>query len=212
MSEQWISAYAAWERVSGMTASVPIPGPATANIRASAAAQLVRAEAAMFIVTGKGQKKSHPNYIIPAEFWDMSVEVEDWQQGRFVGVQRDIGWEIRCEALGVAFEAVGIKPTARSTINSTDNPWPITTVQKSASVRPKKHDWEGAMIHLIALSNSPDGLPTGYGAQAEIARLMALWFQKAHSIEPANSELRQRAQRILNEIELLAKPAGATEI
>ena len=212
MSEEWISACVAWERVSGMTGKLPIPGPATENIRAQAAAQLLRAKAGMFIVTGEGQKKSLPKHTIPADFWDMSVEVEDWQQGRFVGVQRQIGWTIRCEALGVTFEAMGIEPMARSTNSSADDSQPMAKVQKSASVRKKKHDWEGAMIHLIALSNSPDGLPTGYAAQAKIAQLMALWFQKVHSREPANSELRLWAQRILNEIELLTKPAGATEI
>lgn len=211
MSAEWISACAAWERVTGLTGMLPIPGPATMNIRAQAAAQLLRARATMFVVKGAGRQELLSGHTIPADFWGMSVEEEDWRQGRFVGVQRGIDWEIRCEAFGVTFEAVGIEAMAQSPNNSTDVRQPLAKVQESAPVRKRMHDWEGAMIHLIALSNSPDGLPTGYGAQAQIARLMALWFQKVHGREPANSELRQRAQRILNEIELLTKPAGNTE-
>ena len=115
MSEEWISACAAWEKMSGMAGKPPIPGPATENIRAHAAAGFLRATAKLFKVTGEGQKEVLPKHTIPADFWGLPPEVEDWRQGRFVGVQRGIGWEVRCEALGVTFARLDIEMIAPDT-------------------------------------------------------------------------------------------------
>lgn len=211
MSEGWLSACAAWERVAGMTGKGPIPGPATKNIRAHAAAGMIQATARMFIVMGEGQQKSIPNHTIPANFWDMSLEVEDWRQGRFVGVQRGSGWEVRCEALGVNFQQAEIEMIVLNAGKSVD-PLSAPTGQDCTTGRRRKYDWEGALIGVIALANSPDGLPTGYGAQAKIERMLAGWFQKTHGVEPSSSELRLRARRIVNEVELFNRPAGKSAI
>lgn len=106
MSEEWISAKKAREIVSpGCTFN----GPATETIRRYAAAGQVRSKAALFTVEGRGQKKQLMNHTIAADFWELPLELEEWWHGRFVGMHRTIGWEVRCEALGVTFERKGIE-------------------------------------------------------------------------------------------------------
>jgi hypothetical protein len=68
---------------------------------------------------------------------------------------------------------------------------------KSAGGRPRKYDWEGALIHLIAIANAPDGLPDGPGSQAAIGRLMLQWFQENAGEEPAESEVKKYARRVV---------------
>lgn len=65
--------------------------------------------------------------------------------------------------------------------------------------RPKKWDWEGALIHLIAIANKPDGLPEGERAQARITRLMLEWFaaNSSDGNTPAESEAKSRARRVM---------------
>lgn len=65
--------------------------------------------------------------------------------------------------------------------------------------RPGKWDWEGALIHLIAIANRPDGLPEGKGAQARIVELMLDWFaaNDGDGATPAESEIKSRARRVV---------------
>jgi hypothetical protein len=72
-----------------------------------------------------------------------------------------------------------------------------TAVARSAGGRPRKHDWEGALINLISIANDPDGLPDGPGSQAAIVRLMLQWFQENAGEEPAESEVKRYARRIV---------------
>lgn len=68
--------------------------------------------------------------------------------------------------------------------------------------RPRKWDWEGALSGIVAEANSnPDGLPAGYGAQAEIARMLADWFSAHQSGQPTDSELQKRARLVLSAVE-----------
>lgn len=64
--------------------------------------------------------------------------------------------------------------------------------------RPRKWDWTGAMIQITALANTPDGLPSGQGAQAKIERLMADWFVSTTGNQPATSQLRTHAQKVIS--------------
>ena len=63
--------------------------------------------------------------------------------------------------------------------------------------RPRKWDWTGALVEVIKVANTPDGLPSGQGAQAKIERLMAEWFVKTTKSQPASSQIRSHAQRIM---------------
>jgi hypothetical protein len=66
--------------------------------------------------------------------------------------------------------------------------------------RPPKWDWEGALASVIAQANHPDGLPTGSGAQARIEEMMANWFMRTTGDAPAESQIRQRAAKIMRTI------------
>lgn len=78
---------------------------------------------------------------------------------------------------------------------------PALAIRPNGGGRPRKHDWEGALIHIATLANHPDGLPSGPGAQAEIARRIADWFAGSVGETPADSEIRRRAARIMQALE-----------
>lgn len=63
--------------------------------------------------------------------------------------------------------------------------------------RPRMWDWEGATAHLLGIAQTPDGLPTGQGAQAQIERLIADWFLTSAGNSPAESQVRQHATKIM---------------
>jgi hypothetical protein len=67
--------------------------------------------------------------------------------------------------------------------------------------RPTKWDWDGAMSHVIAVAQTPDGLPTGHGAQAKIESMIAEWFEAETGNSPAISQIRAKASRIIARIE-----------
>lgn len=61
----------------------------------------------------------------------------------------------------------------------------------------RKWDWEGAICAIVARANTPDGLPSGHGAQAEIGRALSEWFRENQDGEPAASEIGARAAKII---------------
>lgn len=67
--------------------------------------------------------------------------------------------------------------------------------------RPPKWNWEGAIAHLVATAQHPDGLPNGSGAQAKVEAMMADWFVAETGDSPATSQIRQRARSIMRLIE-----------
>jgi hypothetical protein len=68
--------------------------------------------------------------------------------------------------------------------------------------RPPKWDWEGAMAFVISQAQHPDGLPTGPGAQARIETLISDWFVRHHQDAPSPSQVRQRAAKIMQMLEM----------
>jgi hypothetical protein len=68
---------------------------------------------------------------------------------------------------------------------------------KNQGGRLPKWDWEGALIEVTRVANTPDGLPTGRGAQAEIERIMRDWFIATYDGAPSISDIRERARRIM---------------
>lgn len=67
--------------------------------------------------------------------------------------------------------------------------------------RPRKWDWEGALAFIISQAQTPDGLPTGHGAQAKIETVMAEWFEESAGSSPSISQIRQRASKVMRLIE-----------
>lgn len=63
--------------------------------------------------------------------------------------------------------------------------------------RPRKWNWDDALAHMVSLANKPDGLSTGPGAQAQIERLMAEWFQRTAGDVPADSQIRLYAAKVM---------------
>jgi hypothetical protein len=63
--------------------------------------------------------------------------------------------------------------------------------------RPRTWDWDGATTYLLTIAQTPDGLPTGPGAQAQIERLVAEWFTNETGDAPAASQVRQHAAKIM---------------
>ena len=64
--------------------------------------------------------------------------------------------------------------------------------------RPPKYDWEGALIHMVVEANCPDGLPTDErGGQAQIEKMIEDWFISSIGDAPSISEIRKRAQGIV---------------
>lgn len=77
---------------------------------------------------------------------------------------------------------------------------------RGAIGRPPKWDWEGAFAHVISLATTPAGLPTGQGAQARIEELMSSWFMDETGNEPAASQVRSRASRIMRTLKMPTSP------
>lgn len=67
--------------------------------------------------------------------------------------------------------------------------------------RPARWDWEGALAHIVSLAQHPDGLPTGPGAQARVEEMIADWFMKEAGDSPSESQIRQRASKVMRTID-----------
>lgn len=78
----------------------------------------------------------------------------------------------------------------------------LTNSQSSRVGRPPKWDWEGVLAFAIAQAQTPDGLPTGHGAQSKIEAMMAEWFERETGESPSISQIRQRASKVMR---LIAK-------
>lgn len=72
--------------------------------------------------------------------------------------------------------------------------------------RPPRWDWEGALAHIVSLAQHPDGLPTGPGAQARVEEMIAEWFINEAGESPSESQIRQRASKVMRTINRPKKP------
>jgi hypothetical protein len=123
------------------------------------------------------------------------VEYAVWATGDFKAkVQMDFS-DVTLTVLGLQFDRKALLSSFGEEPQPTETP--AIAVGSNGGGRPRKYDWEGAMIHMAALANHPDGLPTGPGAQAKIARRIADWFESGGGDCPADSEIRRRASRIV---------------
>jgi hypothetical protein len=67
--------------------------------------------------------------------------------------------------------------------------------------RPRTWDWEGALAYIVTQAQTPDGLPTGHGAQARIETMIAEWFESEVGSSPAVSQIRKRASIVVRGLE-----------
>jgi hypothetical protein len=67
--------------------------------------------------------------------------------------------------------------------------------------RPSTWDWEGALAYVVTQAQTPDGLPTGHGAQARIETMIAEWFESEVGGSPAVSQIRKRASSVVRALE-----------
>jgi hypothetical protein len=85
-------------------------------------------------------------------------------------------------------------------------PQPHGAAEQGARMgRPRTWDWDGATTHLLTIAQTPDGLPTGPGAQAQIERRIADWFMTTTGNAPAESQVRQHSTKIMR---ALKRPKG----
>jgi len=138
--------------------------------------------------------------------FDTEFSVADWvwEENRFstaqLGDEKRLFEDAFSEEL---FSVRGIEilpPPAKSDAPAEADPQPQAIEHNRG--RPPKWDWEGALAHVVAVANTPDGLETGPGAQAAIERLIADWFTRASNdaSAPSESEIRKRASRIMKAI------------
>ena len=206
MSEEWISASQAWAMV---WPGKKIQGGPNAIIK-RAASGIVEARASRLVKSGPGEGEDE-DHSLPKEFWDGWSLIPNWEQGDFLAKFEMRGMMEEWQAFDVRFNPEQIQKMATAAATAIVS-LPLATLNNTAAKRATKYDWEGALIAVVSVANSPDGLPTGYGAQAKIERMLARWFRKNQDMEPAPSELRVRAKRILTEVELSRRSAGTTEI
>lgn len=69
-------------------------------------------------------------------------------------------------------------------------------IAKKATGAPSKHDWEGAAIEISAMIYRGELDPLT-ATQAEVSRRMADWFAATNQAEPADSDRRDHAKRLL---------------
>ncbi|WP_202620463.1 hypothetical protein [Methylocystis heyeri] len=135
--------------------------------------------------------------------------VHDAMAGHLLDLERKIeqgcGSPLRPETLKVAGERFAAVRQRSS--QNLENHRSYFTGSKNTGGRPRKWDWEGALIHLIAEANKPDGLFTDQGIkQAQIEKIMRDWFILKKRDAPADSEIRNRASEIMK---VISKPQKA---
>jgi len=98
--------------------------------------------------------------------------------------------EFKVSLSGLSFESSAIE-----LISGLESPSPEKRAQRVG--RPKKWDWEGALISVIGLANEVDGIGQERGEQAKIEAEMAKWFLDTTGEQPQTSQLRKYANRIM---------------
>lgn len=103
---------------------------------------------------------------------------------------------------GMAFEKARIEMLLPNhTIAELGPQLKAPAAQRTHVGRPRKWDWEGALAYVTSQAQTPDGLPTGHGAQARIETMIAEWFEAETGGSPATSQIRLRASKVMGMIE-----------
>lgn len=154
--------------------------------------------------------------------WIFFAEEIDWEAGTikvgWVPTDRDTAdWmfpsgeffvsefesaDYEAEFTGMSFSYASIEMLLPSASLGSISSGMETAVQHRSRVgRPPKWDWEGALSHVVTRAQTPDGLPTGPGAQARIEEIISEWFIGETGEAPASSQIRERAAKIMRSLE-----------
>lgn len=130
----------------------------------------------------------------PAEWWESKYAEEHFSAWNI---------EVHCPAAETSLPDSGTSSTVGNDDCEPAKP-SVPTIGHSRG-RPPKYDWEGALAHVTAVANTPDGLETGPGAQAAIERLITDYFARTsnNGTAPCESEIRKRASLVMKAIEAL---------
>jgi hypothetical protein len=119
-------------------------------------------------------------------------------EGKLVAVPRVVAPQLKIDLSkntlstpdgGVVWRAVLV----RAATDDVGQPGP----DRKAGGRPRKWDWDGALIFLIARANTPDGLPS---VQADVEKMMADYFERKNGDSPTESAIRERVQLLFDEM------------
>lgn len=68
--------------------------------------------------------------------------------------------------------------------------------------RRPKWDWEGALSHLVAVANTPDGLPINMerGDQAKLVKIISEWFVQKTGESPDERDIKKLAKKVIEAI------------
>ena len=154
----------------------------------------VRARAAIAMETRERRR----DYLLL--FWEgdlANLEGAWWQTG-------NVEWEENWYYRGIQIHAgdlefnLGQKKPSPAPIPTTMTP------ELGAKRGPRfTHDWEGALAHLVALANRPDGLHPELSndqlSASYLANLMGDWFSAQHAdgASPSDRLLRERGAKVL---------------
>lgn len=119
------------------------------------------------------------------------------------------GWGVLLNGTLLQFFGEKFEAVRQRSIRSLELRRSSFTNLKNQGGRPPTHDWEGAIVHITTLANTPDGLPEGQGAQAKIERLMRDWFIHETGDAPSDSEIRKRARRVMAGLKTSFRPLPA---
>lgn len=126
--------------------------------------------------------ESEEDYFLP----DDNMFIEAKGRGELL-----FSWlEFKVEIHGLCFESSAIE-----LISGLETP--PSKGHQHRSGRPKKWDWEGALISIIGLANTLDGISQARGEQAKVEDAMARWFLQTTGEQPQTSQLRAYATRIM---------------
>lgn len=150
---------------------------------------------------------------VPPEFWRLFLNgdhgcVANWDSGDFYlhdvvaadgiwnGMARDVYFD-RERLPGMPGDPS--PPTSPTEVHSDK-----ADVPKRSGGRIPEYDWIGAIAHLVAIANGPNGLdPTGKGQErnaSHIARLMEAWFDTTIGDRPSDSMVRKYASQVVGAI------------
>lgn len=170
-------------------------------------------------------ERSEPEFPleIPVEL-ALQLEHFDWEAGTARGglqyatlfyikafeelhTQHEDSW-LECNLSGLSFDLSEIEmlaPVAKPPTLDLVNEGKVAETKLPRTAGPGRrrvHDWDGALLYLIGEAErnaiAPD--PEAHGAQANLVKMLADWFAKQGSAIPSNSQLQEKAKRVLQGI------------
>lgn len=192
MSEEWISARDAWQKI--FPGEKPQGGPNAIIRRAASGVVRTRASALVMFGTGEEDKK---DFELPKEFWGGWSMIPNWEQGDFSSKFQLHGREEDWTAICVAFERSQIEAMESSSALAGDSQKSASTdvaspasLTKNLGGRPP-YDWEAIMIEMARQLYVGDLHPK---TQADIEKAIAAYIPD--KVSKSESTIREHARRL----------------